>query len=141
VLTVWSRMITDDIERPMTKRTLPALAALAAGAIALAAPAFGQDSGMLRTMPHGIYECALPGDAGGVAYQVVEEEQFRLRSASSYRSSEGTGTYIMRGSDLTFTRGPKKGQKFRKVGANQLQIINADGELGRLICTRLIGSR
>ena len=33
-------------------------------------------SGMLRTMPHGAYECALPGDAGGKAYRVVAEEGF-----------------------------------------------------------------
>ena len=96
--------------------------------------------GMLRTMPHGIYQCALPGDAAGAAYDVVPEEQFRIRTASSYRDTNGNGTYILRGDELTFTRGPKKGQKFRRVGINQLQKLNG-GELTKLLCTRLGGTR
>ena len=96
--------------------------------------------GMLSTMPHGIYQCALPGDAAGRAYEVVPEEQFRIRTASSYRDGKGTGTYILRGNELTFTRGPKKGERFRRVGTNQLQKLE-NGELTKLLCTRLLGSR
>jgi len=96
--------------------------------------------GTLRTMPHGTYQCALPGDAGSQAYDVVPKEQFRIRTASSYRDADGTGTYIMRGNELTFTRGPKKGQKFRRVGTDQLQKLDS-AELTKLICTRLGGTR
>ena len=88
-------------------------AALAAAALPAAAQAPDPEGGMLRTMPHGTYQCALPGDAAGKAFEVVESEEFRLNTASSYRSSKGRGTYIMRGNTLTFTRGPKKGEKFR----------------------------
>lgn len=124
----------------MKTRSILALTAFAAILAASALPADAQDSGMLRTMPHGQYQCALPGDAGGVAFQAVPAENFRLRSASGYKSDAGSGTYILRGDTLTFTRGPKKGQKFRRVGSNQLQIIGADNQLGRLICTRRSGT-
>ncbi len=96
--------------------------------------------GMLATMPHGIYQCALPGDAAGRAYEPVPEERFRIRTASSYRDERGSGTYILRGSELTFTRGPKKGERFRRVGENQL-IKLENGEPTKLRCTRLLGSR
>ncbi|MEL6529269.1 MAG: elongation factor P [Pseudomonadota bacterium] len=96
--------------------------------------------GMLQTMPHGIYECALPGDAAGEAYEVIPSEQFRIRTASSYRDSNGNGTYILRGNELTFTRGPKKGQRFRRIGTNQLRKLDGNS-VTKLLCTRLLGSR
>ena len=96
--------------------------------------------GTLNTMPHGPYECALPGDAGGAAYVVIEEENFRVSTASRYQSAEGSGTYIMRGDMLTFTRGPKRGERFRRIGDNQLRKLNSNGEVTDLLCTRL-GSR
>jgi hypothetical protein len=46
----------------------------------------------------------------------------------------------MRGEELTFTRGPKIGQRYRKVGTNQLQRLGSDGELSDLLCTRLSGT-
>ncbi|MEM9500958.1 MAG: elongation factor P [Pseudomonadota bacterium] len=95
--------------------------------------------GMLRTMPRGTYQCALPGDAAGEAFEVVPEEQFRIGNASSYRTSAGRGTYLLRGNELTFTRGPKKDQRFRRVGTNQLQKLS-DGKMTKLICTRLGGT-
>lgn len=95
--------------------------------------------GMLRTMPHGNYECALPGNAGGAAYVIVEAENFRISTASRYTSPTGAGTYILRGDDLTFTRGPKKGERFKRISDNQLRKRDADGETGALLCTRRIG--
>ena len=114
-----------------------ALASIPAALAAFAVPGSAQSGGMLGTLPHGKYQCALPGDAGGAAYRVMPEEDFSLRGASSYRNSEGTGTYILRGNELTFTRGPKKGVKYRRLGENQLRRIEPDGRPGRLICTRL----
>jgi len=97
--------------------------------------------GMLRTVPHGVYECALPGDAGGRAYTVVAAEEFRISTASRYRNADGTGTYILRGSKLTFTAGPKNGERFERVGENQLLKVDAKGERSQLLCTRLADRR
>ncbi len=93
--------------------------------------------GTLATMPHGNYECSLPGDASGLARVPVEDAHFRIASASSYRSKDGRGTYIMKGKVLTFTRGPKLGESYRRVGDNALQKLKADGAVSRLLCTRI----
>jgi len=71
----------------------------------------------------------------------VPAKDFSLNGASSYRDASGTGTYILRGKELTFTRGPKKGEKFERLGANQLRALGANGRPGRLICTRVGGVR
>lgn len=128
------------------------LTAFAAG-IAATGPVLGQPDaqpnatqaepapgGALRTMPHGRYQCALPGDAGGEAYVVVVEEEFRIFTASRYETAQGSGTYILRGKDLTFTHGPKKGERFERVGDNQLRKLKPGGEATDLLCTRR-GSR
>lgn len=130
-----------------------------AAALAAGVPAIGQEDdaarteslsasltaalppeGPLRTMPHGTYQCALPGDAGSAAYAVMEEESFRIFTASRYESDLGAGTYIMRGDAMVFTRGPRKGERFERVGDNQLRKLDADGSATQLLCTR-IGSR
>ena len=121
-----------------------ALTLVAAG-IAGIGPAFGQEDerartapgGMLRTMPHGSYQCALPGDAGGAAFEPVADEHFRIFTASRYETEGGAGTYILRGKNLTFTRGPKKGERFVRVGDNQLRKLSGDGTQSALLCTRL----
>lgn len=97
--------------------------------------------GMLRTLPHGAYECAMPGDAGGRAYEVRADEGFRISTASRYSDKDGTGTYILRGDMLTFTAGPKNGERFKRVGENQLRKTNASGKRGSLLCTRLADRR
>lgn len=97
--------------------------------------------GMLRTMPHGSYECALPGDAGGRAYVTVAKEGFRISTASRYSSEAGDGTYILRGKQLTFTAGPKNGERFERVGDNQLRKLERDGSTTELLCTRLADRR
>lgn len=94
--------------------------------IADAAPAGAQ----LGTLPHGVYQCALPGDASGDAFKVVKSEEFTIGAASSYRSAKGSGIYLLQGKKLTFTRGPKKGETFTRIGTNQVKR-------GKLICTRL----
>lgn len=105
------------------------------------APANSPKSGMLRTVPHGAYECALPGDAGGRAYEVVAAEGFRISTASRYQDQKGAGTYILRGGNLTFTAGPKNGERFVRVGENQLRKVDASGTRGDLLCTRLADRR
>lgn len=93
--------------------------------------------GVLGTLQRGEWECALPGDAGGEAFVVVPEEGFRIGNASSYRNAEGRGIYLLRGTELLFTRGPKKDERFRVRGENTLQKLNPDGSDSKLICTRL----
>lgn len=97
--------------------------------------------GMLRTLPHGEYQCALPGDAGGPAFKVVQSESFRISTASRYSVAEGDGTYILNGDRLTFTAGPKNGERFERVGENQLRKLDASGESTDLLCTRLADRR
>jgi hypothetical protein len=100
-------------------------------------PLAATDGGMLATLQRGEWECALPGDAGGEAYVVVPEEGFRIGNASSYRNTEGRGIYLLRGTELVFTRGPKKDQRFRVLGENSLRKLAEDGSESKLTCTRL----
>lgn len=139
----------------MKNRTILLLAVFAAGlAAVLVDPALGQEraaarpqSGrgtpigdMLGTMQHGTYQCALPGDAGGEAYLLQPDEEFRIAPGSSYYSPTGSGVYLMYGPNLVFTRGPKKGERFRRTGPSTLQQVAQDGSLGKLICTRVGGT-
>ncbi|MEL6237583.1 MAG: hypothetical protein AAFQ90_03205 [Pseudomonadota bacterium] len=116
---------------------LTAVAAL----VAAAAPLIAQEGRPLRTMPHGSYECVLPGDADGLVYEPVAAESFLIIAGSAYRDASGErGQYLLRGRELIFTSGSKKGQRFERVGANSLQRYESAGELGRLRCTRLGGT-
>ena len=119
------------------KRLLPAAAIFASLALLPASPVQAE---MLKTMPHGTYECALPGDASGAAWETVEDAGFRIARASSYRSPNGRGVYLMKGDVLTFTRGPLKGRQLKRTGTNVLQQIEDDGSLGRMTCVRTAGS-
>lgn len=96
-------------------------------------------TGVLGILQHGNYQCALPGDAGGEAYRVVPEESFRIGTASSYVNDKGNGIYLLRGDEVVFTRGPKKDQRFIRLGDNTLRKLNPDGSPSKLICTRLGG--
>ena len=133
----------------MLMRTRHVILLTAVAAALAAAPAISQEDqidpelpagGALDTMPHGSYQCALPGDASGPAFRVQEEESFRIFTASRYENTQGAGTYIMRGRELTFTRGPKKGEQYMRVGDNQLRKLDTNRERTDLLCTRL-GSR
>lgn len=93
--------------------------------------------GMLGILRHGEWQCALPGDAGGEAFVDVPAEAFRIGTASSYNSAAGRGIYLMRGSEVVFTRGPKKDERFRVLGENTLQKLSSDGTPTKLICTRV----
>lgn len=96
-------------------------------------------TGVLGILQHGNYQCALPGDAGGEAYRVVPGESFRIGTASSYVNDKGNGIYLLRGDEVVFTRGPKKDQRFVRLGDNTLRKLNPDGSPSKLICTRLGG--
>ncbi|MBA4767672.1 MAG: elongation factor P [Porphyrobacter sp.] len=101
------------------------------------ASAGAPSGGMLGILRHGNWECALPGDAGGEAFLPVPAEAFRIGTASSYESPAGSGIYLLRGTEVVFTRGPKKDQRFRVLGENTLQKLAPGGGLTKLICTRV----
>ena len=109
-----------------------------AAAIAAAVPSGAQDGRPLRTLPHGAYQCALPGDANGNAVKPLESEGFRILPGSGYRDAEGKrGVYLLRGTELVFTSGSKKGQRFRRLGNNTLKRLRPNGAVGRLSCIRV----
>jgi hypothetical protein len=93
--------------------------------------------GLLGILRHGNWECALPGDAGSAAFVPQPAEAFRIGTASSYESPGGSGIYLLRGTEVVFTRGPKKDQRFKVLGENTLQKLAPGGGLTKLICTRV----
>lgn len=114
---------------------LAALFALALGTAAVAAPPTPQ-SNRLATLPIGAYECSLPGDASGPAWHRIPESDFRILNASSYEAGGSTGVYLLRGTQVTFTRGPMKGMTMERVGRSMLRERQEDGSLGRMRCVR-----
>ena len=100
------------------------------------ASASAAQGGTLRTMPQGHYECALPGDASTKPWLPVEGAHFIIDNASSYETEDGRGTYLLTGKELVFTRGPLKGQRYRRVSDNALRVIEKDETLGRMRCIR-----
>lgn len=92
--------------------------------------------GMLGTLPKGIYQCSLPGDALGKAWRDVPEAGFRIENASTYLTPEGSGVYLMKGKDLVFSRGPKKGERMRRVGNLKLRVLDKAGEPSKMLCVR-----
>ena len=121
----------------MTHRSLFSLAIVTAAATAtIATPATAQ--GRLGLLEQGQYVCALPGDANGSAWQEQPTRSFAITGASSYRAHNGaSGTYLLEGARITFTRGALKGVKLMRIKTTGLlQEVNADGSLGRMRCHR-----
>lgn len=92
--------------------------------------------GPLGTLPHGNYVCSLPGDAGGNAWEILPDKGFTIENASTYRTHEGAGVYLLTADRVVFTRGPLKGMQFERTGTATLRWIDEDGRPGRVRCTR-----
>jgi hypothetical protein len=92
--------------------------------------------GPLGTLPIGEYVCSLPGDAGGKAWEVVPEKGFTIGNASTYHTETGSGTYLLAGDQVRFTRGPMKGMRFERTGHATLRWLDENGERGRVRCIR-----
>ena len=117
--------------------------ALLAAVLAIAAPlaaASTQQKGRIGTLPHGLYVCSLPGDAGGLAWRNIDGSEFSIDNASSYHTDAGSGTYLLAGKRVTFTRGPMKGMRFLRSGSNTLIKLDKDGHPGRERCVRRGGT-
>lgn len=112
-------------------RTLSFVAALAC---VFSVPTLAQ--GRLALLDRGQYVCALPGDASGAAWSEQEGRDFVVTGGSSYRTAKGSGTYLMEGKLVTFTRGPMRGAKFMRLRSGLLQQVGKDGKLARLRCHR-----
>jgi hypothetical protein len=111
------------------KLALP-LALLAAHAVA------GDDGGRLGTLQLGRYLCEIPGDAAGPASIPVAGAWFDVNTASSYDTEGGSGTYLLTGDKVVFTRGPMKGATFERVSGKRLDRTDLEGELARMRCVR-----
>lgn len=116
------------------RRTIALLAAAGLAVLTLAAHA--APGGKLGTLPHGLYICSTPGDATGAPWNVIPEREFTIGTASTYRTSTGSGTYLLTGDRIVFTRGPLKGERFVRTGTSTIRKTDDDGTAGRMRCVR-----
>ena len=123
-----------DFARPLV--ATGALCALALAAPAYATQATMPQSGKIATLPLGKYECTLPGDANGPAWHRIPDTDFTILNASSYEARGTRGVYLLRGNQVTFTRGPLKGMMLERAGRTILRQRMDDGTLGRMRCVR-----
>ena len=125
----------------ISKLIAPLTAAGALAAIAPPAAAIANPSGIplqvrLDTLPLGEYQCTLPGGADGPAWHRIPDSDFSILNGSSYEARGDRGIYLLRGSEVTFTRGPLKGRTLERTGRYLLRERNADGTLGSMRCVR-----
>lgn len=118
----------------MTILRILLLTALTAPAINAAAAAPG---GRLGVLPPGFWQCGVPGDAMGSALIVDDRRSFVTRRNSAYSTREGSGTYLLTGATVTFTRGPLKGLSLHREDRNRLRLVAAAAETSdQLVCNR-----
>ncbi|MBY8335938.1 hypothetical protein KYN89_02655 [Alteriqipengyuania sp. NZ-12B] len=91
-------------------------------------------AGPIDTLPLGKYECTLPGDAGGAAWHRIPGRDFTILNASSYEAGGERGVYLLRGAQVTFTRGPLKGMMLERSSQRILRERDEKGELGPMRC-------
>lgn len=115
-------------------RVLLILSLWAAGAVAAISPASAEKR--IETVQRGTYACELPGNAAGSVAVPRPAMDFRIKSASRYSSSSGSGIYLYRMGTMEFTSGPRKGEKYRVLRGGFMRMLDADGEPGRLRCIR-----
>ncbi|MFN4114596.1 MAG: elongation factor P [Sphingomonadaceae bacterium] len=111
---------------------------LALPLVLAALPAYASQGGKLETLPQGRYTCALPGDALGKAFVVLPDKAFVIDNGSTYRTETGSGTYLLTGTAVQFTRGPMKGMRFERVSGGTLRWLDEDGQPSRVRCVRAV---
>ena len=107
--------------------------AAAALALSVALPAHAVSD--LDVLPQGSYGCWTAGSAVGPAI-TDSPPTFVIVRGSSYETAGGGGTYLLASDMLTFTRGPLKDMRLRRMRDGFWQQIARDGEPGRLKCSR-----
>lgn len=90
--------------------------------------------GPVETAERGLYVCELPGDAAGPVGQLQPDRNFTIESSSTYRSPQGTGSYLQRDKRLEMTSGPRKGEAYQVVHPGFLRLLQLDGTPARLRC-------
>lgn len=121
----------------MTQRLI-ALNVLAAVSAVGSAPAVAVPGGQIATLQHGTYVCELPGDATGPAGLRRPDRDFTVINTSSYLVDGQRGTYLLTGDLVTFTSGPRRGEKLTRLSANFLRELRPDGTPGPLRCVRRV---
>jgi len=106
--------------------------------LSLAVPAIAAPGGLIATLQVGNYACELPGDATGPAGVSQPERDFTIINASTYVSGTGRGTYLLTGTLLQLTSGPRKGERFVKLSDNFLRLLGADGAQTDMRCIRRV---
>lgn len=111
-------------------------AALLAPMLLLAAPAHAVPGGKLDTLALGTWFCELPGDA--VTEPTAQPaETFTAVPDSSYQTPEGQrGSYLLLGDILTFTSGPREGDRFTVESTAMVHKLSPTGEELPLRCVR-----
>ena len=104
--------------------------------LALAAPALAVPGGPISQLSPGNYLCEQPGDATGATGLRVPSEDFAIVNANTYRTAEGRGTYLLTGTTLVMTSGPKDGQQFHRINNSFLRKLDASGADTTLRCVR-----
>ena len=133
----WSNSFGSGFVRGIMRHIL-----LATAMIALCGPAAAQiTTGKLGTLPQGNYICAEPGDAGGAAWNELPGKEFTIGNGSTYHTSDGSGTYLLTGKNVAFTRGPMKGMRFLRAKTATLRRVDSEGNPGRIRCIRSSTSR
>jgi hypothetical protein len=92
--------------------------------------------GDLETMPIGDYVCELPGDATGPVGAHVPAEDFTIVTASSYRTGDEMGSYLLIGDRLIMTGGPLDGRQYQRQSEGFVRKLDLQGNLGDLRCVR-----
>ena len=111
------------------------------GLVTMTLPDAAHADGKLGLLPTGTYKCALPGNAAGKAWIDQPANDFTIRSGSRYSSAKGSGTYLMEGKRVVFTRGPMRGTAMMRISSGLLQVVGEEGKLGRLRCQRIRTAR
>jgi hypothetical protein len=94
--------------------------------------------GAIGILERGTYTCELPGDASTEAGIAQPHEDFRIITASRYRTEQGRGIYLRRGDVVTFTSGPRKGETYSVISPAFLRRME-NGQPGDLRCVRRNG--
>ncbi|MXP25384.1 elongation factor P [Altererythrobacter indicus] len=117
--------------QPASRPIILALCALAAAWLPAAASAE-----KLATLERGQWYCEMPGDASGPAGLELKQENFRILSASRYKTSEGSGIYLRQGKHVLMTSGPRKGDRYQLVAERIVQKLDSNGNLTPLRCVQ-----
>lgn len=106
--------------------------------VALPVAAVAAPGGLIDVLQVGTYACELPGDAAGPAGIRQPDRDFTIVNATTYTSGAGRGSYLLTGTRLQMTTGPRKGERYVKLSDNFLRLLDANGQPSELRCIRRV---